>query len=305
MPEEIELILIRHGKTRGNTEKRYIGCTDEPLSAKGRAELETRKKRGIYPAAGSLYLSPMQRCKQTADILYPGRIYTLIDEFREMDFGRFEGKNYAELSGDPDYQAWIDSGGLIAFPGGESRAEFIRRSLQGFQQMMRLETCSSINAGFCKSKNETNEDWNGEDRNIEAISEMPVRSENRGNDESNGTGEMLELSGHIENVGKMPVRRITLIAHGGTIMALLSALCGGDYWDYQVPNGDGFRVQLRPAAEGGPGDGIFCWKGAYAERLFALSYDRVCGGICAGSDSGRSAPDAASGTSDRTSDQRL
>ena len=53
-----------------------------------------------------------------------------------MDFGRFEGKNYVELTGDPDYQRWIDSNGTLPFPGGESREEFIGRSMKGFCQML-------------------------------------------------------------------------------------------------------------------------------------------------------------------------
>lgn len=301
MFESFELILIRHGQTPGNAEKRYIGCTDESLSAKGRTELEMRMKRGVYPAAGSLYLSPMRRCIQTAEILYPGQKYTMINEFREMDFGRFEGKNYAELSGDPDYQAWIDSGGLIAFPGGESRAEFIRRSMRGFQKMMRMETGRSIPAGFQEQLSrfqkiirlEAGSFENSFQRSRSADGKMPDACELREED-----------TGFCKSSNE-PVRRITLIVHGGTIMAFLSALCGGDYWDYQVPNGGGYRVQLRPAAEDDRKEDIFCRKGAYAERIFALSHDRVCSGVCAGSDSGRSAQDAASGATDRTFDQRL
>ena len=35
----MEIILIRHGKTKGNLEKRYIGVTDEPLTDEGAHEL--------------------------------------------------------------------------------------------------------------------------------------------------------------------------------------------------------------------------------------------------------------------------
>ena len=53
-----------------------------------------------------------------------------------MDFGQFEGKNYEELKDNPDYQKWIDSNGTLPFPGGESREQFIRRSMEGFDRMM-------------------------------------------------------------------------------------------------------------------------------------------------------------------------
>ncbi|MEE1248504.1 MAG: histidine phosphatase family protein [Lachnospiraceae bacterium] len=37
---------------------------------------------------------------------------------------------------------------------------------------------------------------------------------------------------------------VGLILHGGTIMALLSNLCGGNYFDYQVLNGRGYVCEL-------------------------------------------------------------
>lgn len=39
--------------------------------------------------------------------------------------------------------------------------------------------------------------------------------------------------------------KITAVVHGGTIMALLSALSGGEYFDYQVKCSDGYCCRLR------------------------------------------------------------
>lgn len=123
---QIELYLIRHGMTLGNVEHRYIGRqTDEPLSEDGRQQLEKRKDQWAQVCRTwdmpYVFVSPMLRCRQTAEILFPQIPQIEIDPWREMDFGEFEGKNYAQLNGDPRYQAWIDSGGTLAFPGGESR----------------------------------------------------------------------------------------------------------------------------------------------------------------------------------------
>lgn len=38
------------------------------------------------------------------------------------------------------------------------------------------------------------------------------------------------------------------VLHGGTIMALLSSLCGGDYYDYQVKNTEGYEFLLDMAS---------------------------------------------------------
>ena len=127
-------ILIRHGKTRGNLDGRYIGCrSDEGLCPEGIEELN----QGKYPAAGRVYSSPMRRCLETAEILYPTIKAEIIPDFRECDFGEFEYKNYEELNGHADYQAWIDSGGELPFPDGESRADFAARSLAAFQSIRR------------------------------------------------------------------------------------------------------------------------------------------------------------------------
>lgn len=125
----ITLELIRHGATRGNEKKRYIGAlTDEPLSPAGREEL----RFADYARCGLLFVSPMRRCIQTAELLFPGQKQILVEELRECRFGSFENKNARELAGDSAYQAWIDSGGTLPFPGGESREEFARRNIRGF-----------------------------------------------------------------------------------------------------------------------------------------------------------------------------
>ena len=133
---QITLVLIRHGATKANKEHRYIGKTDESLSKVGVMQLVEYKKLQLFPNIDFLFTSPMERCVQTAEILYPGLQLVQIKEWEEMDFGAFEGKNYMELQEDKRYQAWIDSNGTLPFPEGESREEFITRCDKGFQRMV-------------------------------------------------------------------------------------------------------------------------------------------------------------------------
>ena len=140
-------ILIRHGQTKGNLEHRYIGCrTDEPLCAQGIEKLMGKE----YPAVRRVFVSPMRRCIETAAIIYPDVPVEAIEDFRECDFGEFENKNYAELNGRADYQAWIDSNGEMPLPGGESRAEFAARCVKAFDELMKRdlkEDCAIIAHG--------------------------------------------------------------------------------------------------------------------------------------------------------------
>ena len=179
LKKSLELYLIRHGKTPGNEEKRYVGRTEESLSKKGREELLQKK----LPEAQMLFSSPMKRAIESCECLFPGKKVVMIPAFREIDFGDFEGKNYQELSENKEYQAWIDSGGTMPFPHGEGRDTFIQRSLEGYEEMLCL-------------------------------------------------------------LRKSDVERAAAVVHGGTIMAILSAVYGGDYYDYQILNGEGYLLRM-------------------------------------------------------------
>lgn len=135
--------LIRHGFTAGNEEKRYIGRTDQPLSLRG---IDSLKGKNV-PPADEIVVSPMLRCRQTANLLFPGREYHIVVDFRECNFGTFEGKNYEELSDDPNYVAWIASNGKNKFPGGEDPQEFRKRCAAAFKKYMN-ELPSDKSAAF-------------------------------------------------------------------------------------------------------------------------------------------------------------
>ena len=135
----IKIWLIRHGMTEGNLKGRYIGRTDEHLCQEGKKALSELS----YPVPDGLFISPMIRCRETAEILFPRKKFRIMDQLSETDFGDFENKNYRELAGNPDYQAWIDSGGNLPFPGGESREAFRERTLEGFQKVIAI--CSGEN----------------------------------------------------------------------------------------------------------------------------------------------------------------
>lgn len=131
----IQLIFIRHGATAGNLEKRYIGSTDEPLCDVGIAQVEALRKHNFQ--VDFLYASPMLRTRQTAELLFPKMPCALVDDFRETDFGLFEGKTAAELSGSAEYQAWVESMCLDPIPQGESVTDFKARCCSTFGEILK------------------------------------------------------------------------------------------------------------------------------------------------------------------------
>ena len=127
----MELILIRHLKTPGNEKRQYIGSTDEELSEQEVLNFKQKYKIDSYPQVQQVIVSPMKRCIQTAELIYPKNQITQEVLLKECDFGIFEGKTYEELKDRAEYQAWLDSGGTIAFPEGEEQKEFRSRCVRG------------------------------------------------------------------------------------------------------------------------------------------------------------------------------
>lgn len=143
----MRVLLLRHGETAGNREKRYVGKrTDEGLTPEeAKRLLSGAKKRekeapGLWGRPERLYVSPMRRCLETAKLVFPKERFPEceripVPELAECDFGDFEYKNYMDLNGDAAYQRFIDSGGTDGFPGGERVEEFKARCVKAFGQV--------------------------------------------------------------------------------------------------------------------------------------------------------------------------
>lgn len=103
----MELILIRHLKTPGNEKRQYIGSTDEELSEQEVLNFKQRYKIDSYPQVQQVIVSPMKRCIQTAELIYPEVQIQQESLLKECDFGIFEGKTYEELIEKNIRHGWI------------------------------------------------------------------------------------------------------------------------------------------------------------------------------------------------------
>ena len=133
-----KLHLIRHGFTEANLDGRYIGGkTDLPLCNEGKKEIKNLYEDYVYPRVPLVFSSPMERCLQTAKILFPNREITVIENLREYNFGDFENKTAAELDGRPDYTAWA-AGQMPSPPNGESSKDFVARTVLGINEIVKI-----------------------------------------------------------------------------------------------------------------------------------------------------------------------
>lgn len=129
----MELILVRHGQTDYNVEKRFQGRLDIALNATGVSQAHAMRVRLQEELAKviRIYSSPLKRARQTAGVI-AGEAIPVESDHRliEIDLGQFDGRLEQEIAdelGPQQYNAWRDSCFVTSAPGGESLAEAMQR----------------------------------------------------------------------------------------------------------------------------------------------------------------------------------
>lgn len=98
---------------------RYPVDLCRPLKEDGRALLQTYIDAGMYPPVEAVYTGKCVCCVQTATQIYPQHKVMLTDAVRPFDYGCFGGKSLDELSGNPEFQAWMQGGAVTCPSGGD------------------------------------------------------------------------------------------------------------------------------------------------------------------------------------------
>jgi len=131
-----KIYLLRHGMTHANLEGRYVGITDLPLCQTGIEEVEGLLKECEYPNVGRVYSSPLQRCTETAKLIYPSFEPVIVENLQEYDFGEFENKTIEELIGNENYAKWIDNDPDMGSSGAENMKEFKARIVDALDSII-------------------------------------------------------------------------------------------------------------------------------------------------------------------------
>ena len=128
--------FIRHGLTKANVKGQYIGITDIPLSLEGRYQLGKQVEDFEYPYAEIVYTSPLKRCLETCDIIYPNVNPIVVDDLSECNFGEWEGKTVKELENNSEFKKWLDDAQNTPPPSGESGLQFAKRVCTCFEKIV-------------------------------------------------------------------------------------------------------------------------------------------------------------------------
>jgi broad specificity phosphatase PhoE len=130
-------VLVRHGATEWNAERRAQGQADVALSRKGREQaLETAGRLAGLPV-DAVYSSDLSRAVETAEAIAKmhGLDVAMDPAFREIDQGEWTGLPVAEIQ-----QRWPELWGAARHynsrPGGESPQQVRRRALEGLRRVV-------------------------------------------------------------------------------------------------------------------------------------------------------------------------
>lgn len=142
----IKLILIRHGQTNWNLNKRYCGLNDIGLNGKGIKQAKRLRKRLQKEIIHRVYCSDRRRALQTAKIIFNGAKIEKIPQLREMHFGCLEGlthsqavKRHAVL-----YRKWLSNPFNNAIPRAEDLRSFRKRVVSAFKKIIALNRNKTV-----------------------------------------------------------------------------------------------------------------------------------------------------------------
>ncbi len=136
----LKITLVRHGEAEGNTQNRFLGVTDDPLTSRGVKQAErTAARLGEFDF---VYSSPLRRAWRTAQIITDGRLTGEIlktEELKERNFGIFENLTIPEMErlNFAARRAWVEDLTGFRIPDGESMEDLRSRADRVMQKILR------------------------------------------------------------------------------------------------------------------------------------------------------------------------
>jgi broad specificity phosphatase PhoE len=132
------LLVIRHGETVWNAERRFTTRSDVPLSETGVRQAEMAAANLAATPIDRIYASPLQRALRTAETIAASQATACrveVDErLTEIDAGPFEGRTSEELEAGPlaaEFAGW-HTDGEPTFPEGTETFDHALERVRAF-----------------------------------------------------------------------------------------------------------------------------------------------------------------------------
>jgi probable phosphoglycerate mutase len=146
--QRTRVIVVRHGETAWNNEKRWQGHLDSPLTAKGLSQAQALARRLSGERFSALYSSDLGRAHQTAQIIATatGHSVVLDARLRERKLGVFQGLTSDEIRAvhAEEYELYRARDPDHRLPEGESLRQQVERNLRCFEELAQRHLGESI-----------------------------------------------------------------------------------------------------------------------------------------------------------------
>ncbi len=142
------ILLIRHGQTDWNAERRWQGHLEVPLNEEGRQQAEALANYlGDHPIT-AVYSSDLSRAQQTAEPLAKRLNLAIVSDtrWRELNLGVFQGLTANEIKAKYSDESRRMREEYLDFvvPQGESRRAMMERAYQAFSEIAAQEAGPEI-----------------------------------------------------------------------------------------------------------------------------------------------------------------
>jgi probable phosphoglycerate mutase len=134
------IYLLRHGDSRQDEIKRYIGQADLPLNADGRTQASCWRKALAHISLERIFCSDLSRSLETARIIAEGRSETVqpFHKLREINLGAWDGLSFDDVQ--RLYPGEFERRGadMVTYrtPGGECFADLAARVVPLFMEIV-------------------------------------------------------------------------------------------------------------------------------------------------------------------------
>jgi len=140
MPLATNVLLIRHGQSRGNAERRFGGHTATPLSARGRNQAQATARSLKSESVTAIYSSDLARAMETAQPLaqVTGLAINGTIAFRERSVGVMEGLTFEDAAQQhpEQYAALLRRDFEYVLSGGESYRQLLDRASEKLDEII-------------------------------------------------------------------------------------------------------------------------------------------------------------------------
>jgi len=137
----LKLILVRHGETLWNREKRIQGISDIELSERGIQQVENLAKSLQDEKIDAMLASPLKRAYQTASIInqFHNLAIESVPDLQELDQGDLEGIRFSELMEEHPLllEKWLKDPTSVAIPNGETLSDLQERAWSVIEGVMK------------------------------------------------------------------------------------------------------------------------------------------------------------------------